>query len=54
MKREIVEAESVEDAKKLCPWASVIVEVNDQNGNEGGAWICFECNEDAAIWEKQI
>ena len=47
MRREFIEADSREEAKELCPWASTVIEVD-------GGWMCFESVADAETWEAQV
>jgi hypothetical protein len=46
MRTEMVEARSVYDAHELCPWAAIIISVD--NG-----WMCFESVDDYNTWAMQ-
>jgi hypothetical protein len=47
MRVQFVEAGNRTKARKMCPWAMIIVKV------EGG-YRCFECRQDYATWRKQV
>jgi len=46
MRKEFVEAKTRYMARKMCPWASVIAQV------EGG-FICFESFDEYKTWTRQ-
>jgi hypothetical protein len=52
MRIKTVCAKSKKEARKYCPWASVITEVD--SGKKGArAWMCFESWEDYRIAMNQ-
>jgi hypothetical protein len=52
MRKELVDAPTLEQAEKLCPWAAKIVEV-DSGDREVTTWLCFESWSDYEVWESQ-
>ncbi len=51
MRKETVDAWTAATARKLCPWAAVVVRVDGGNGRV--AYTCFESVEDARIARAQ-
>ncbi len=46
MRKEYVQCMSRRAARKLCPWAAVITEVD-------GGYLCFESQDDYRTWRNQ-
>lgn len=46
MREEMIEAMSELEAREMCPWAAVVVEVD-------GGYMCFESTSDAETWNGQ-
>jgi len=47
MRKEYVRVATRSQAKKACPWASVIVKVD-------GGYLCFESVDDYRTWKNQL
>lgn len=46
MRKQLIEAKTAAQARKLAPWAAKVVKV-------GGGYMAFESVEDYRVWKKQ-
>ncbi len=53
MRTQTVNADTAEEALNICIWAEAVREVD--SGVDGQlAWLCFENETDALLWDAQI